>query len=220
MINGSGSKRLLALLSHTKGGSISTETLFRIFHEKTRQIEALLQSCGCEGRSVNGKLYYLVSQHSRVVLGMKLCSLGVEISKVAEFLTWGDFEMFVARVAEACGYEVIHDFRLKNPRLQVDVICSKGEFGIAFDCKHWKRDSISALRPAARAQERRVARIKSSGKLPQIDLLVPALVGLHENTPRMVGRVPVVPVHTLNEFLTNAAYFAEDCELYRPDEWN
>jgi hypothetical protein len=119
-------------------------------------------------------------------------------------LSWREFEAFTGAALEACEFEVRKNFHLKSPRRELDVIGIKNGFGIAFDCKHWRRDSPGRLAEAALKQRERAELLLKSEGIPQLREVLPALVILSRVDFTSTSEVPVVPVDGLQEFILGA----------------
>jgi len=180
--------------------------LKKLFGDQTEEVEQLIHSCGGTFIQTNGTNYHMLSHACRVKLGIKICETGYDISRVVKFLTWQDFEFFVCQVAEEVGYRALHDIRMKKPRMQIDAVCIKGDFGISFDCKHWRYYSHSAISSAAIAQGKRSARLCESKIIPGVRRVLPAVVTIHETAIRLLDGVAIVPVNAINTFLLDAMY--------------
>lgn len=199
-------EKLLYLLSYSRGGFISENVLKKLFAEQVEEVQHLLYSCGCSSVQTNGTTYLTLPHACRVKLGIKICEIGHDITRVARFLTWKDFEFFVCEIAEEWGYRVLHDVRMKEPRMQIDVVCTKDDFAISFDCKHWRYYSRSALSAAARAQEQRSVRLSRSENFPGVTRFLPAIITVYETSVRVLEGVAIVPVNALSGFLQDAKY--------------
>ena len=106
------------------------------------------------GERRGGKIYFGASD--RVRIAMFAASLVQDLGKVSSKLSWQDFESFVSEIAEHYDYITKNDVKVSKPRVQIDVIASKGSFCIAMDCKHWsKAASGSGLDEIAKKQAKR-----------------------------------------------------------------
>ena len=47
---------------------------------------------------------------------------GVPIEEASRSVDWKDFEGLVAEILESKNFEVIRNFRMKNPTMEIDVI--------------------------------------------------------------------------------------------------
>ena len=71
---------------------------------------------------------------------------GVNVVDICSKINWHDFELFSSEIMKSHGYNVFTNFRLKNPRREIDVIGIKSQNALLVDCKHWKKNSISGLK--------------------------------------------------------------------------
>ena len=71
---------------------------------------------------------------------------GVPIDEVANNVHWKDFEGLVAEILELKHFEVLRNFRMKKPTMEIDVVGKWLDVVMLIDCKHWKRMSYSNLK--------------------------------------------------------------------------
>ena len=71
---------------------------------------------------------------------------GVPIDQVANNVHWKDFEGLVAEILVSKHFEVLRNFRMKKPTMEIDVIGKRLDVTMLIDCKHWKRMSHSNLK--------------------------------------------------------------------------
>ena len=53
--------------------------------------------------------------------------------------------VLVAEILESKHFQVIRNFRMKKPTMEIDVVGIRLGTALLIDCKHWKRMSNSAL---------------------------------------------------------------------------
>lgn len=145
------------------------------------------------------------SGRDRVETAMLAMGAGSDPELVSQSLSWKDFEGLASHALSSLGYSVRANVRFTKPRMEIDVVGVDGGFAVALDCKHWKRNNLSAIsascaKQVARAQElvRREARIRRA---------VPAMLTLHAERVASVKGVPIVPVSRLGSFLADVQNF-------------
>lgn len=167
---------------------------------------------------------FRVSRDDRISLALEAISLGAEAESVIEWMTWKDFEGFIARVLNENDFKCVESFRRKGgvsvKGMEVDVIGVKGNTIVAVDAKMWgaRSGKSSALMSAAQRQKERTSRLpdqieKLSKKLgnmkPGSYTIVPVLVTwLVEDVDFHEG-VPIVPIFQLNSFLLDFADYGD-----------
>ena len=81
---------------------------------------------------------------------------GIPIEEASRDVDWKDFEGLVAEVLESKNFEVVRNFRMKKPTMEIDVVGIHLNTAVLIDCKHWKRMSNSALEKIVLKQIERV----------------------------------------------------------------
>lgn len=155
------------------------------------------------GRADGGTFFF--SGRDRVQAAMLAINAGCDPEQVSQSLSWKDFEGLASHVLLSLGYRTRTNVRFTKPRMEIDVVGVDGAFAVAIDCKHWKRNNLSAVsafcaKQAARAQE--LVR-----REPQIRQAVPAVLTLHAERVMSAKGVPIVPVSSLGSFLAEVQNF-------------
>ena len=158
----------------------------------------------------------LVTRDQRIDLSQKAVQLGASISEIVEFLTWKDFEGFVASILTANTYQCVESFRRRGNSLmhgmEIDVIGVKGGTIISIDAKMWgvRGGKATALKKAAEKQKERTLELadelgRLSKKMSSLDTreyrLFPVLVTWLVEEVELHEGVPVVPIFKLNSFI-------------------
>ncbi|MGH9921489.1 MAG: restriction endonuclease [Nitrososphaerales archaeon] len=128
--------------------------------------------------------------------------MSVDVEDLAKTLNWKDFELLAANILKESGYIAHHSFRLKKPRIEIDVVGIKDGMALLIDCKHWKRSSLSEMARFASMQIKRAeafVRVKEG----QIRFAVPAILTLHLESITFADDVPVIPIIKLRSFLND-----------------
>lgn len=192
--------------------------------------EAIYRYLATRGRDSAGDLLGLLSDSYRdksaVELALEYIRLGGDPERVSELLSWRDFEYFVLRAMELSGMHVSRGVRAPPPRgFEIDVVGvdTASRLAIAVDCKHWSRSS--GLSRVARDMEDRISRALSRcdtilRKAPELRIardVYASIVLLREPPTRVIGRIFIVPVYRLRDFLQNLRKYAEELgiEPYR-----
>ena len=123
---------------------------------------------------------------------------GVPIEEASRDVDWRDFEGLVAEILELKNFEVIRNFRMKKPTMEIDVVGTHLGTAVLIDCKHWKRMSNSALEKIVLKQ---IARVKHYVATSNEIMAVPVIVTLYEEDTQFVNRVPVVPIIQFSSFI-------------------
>jgi len=123
---------------------------------------------------------------------------GVPIEEASRDVDWRDFEGLVAEILELKNFEVIRNFRMKKPTMEIDVVGTHLGTAVLIDCKHWKRMSNSALEKIVLKQ---IARVKHYVATANEIMAVPVIVTLYEEDTQFVNRVPVVPIIQFSSFI-------------------
>ncbi len=181
-----------------------------------RHLQDLAPSGGLEplgdGACVTGK----------ALLAAYSIRLGADPYRVSRLLSWRDFEALAASALEEAGFEVSRNLRLPGKGgMEVDIVGVRGPYGVAVDCKRWsyRVSSLSRVAEAARAQRARAERLASlwgSLGLPRARLIVPALLVLREDLPKVVEGVAVVPAISLRGFIQEIEAVAEEIGVRVP----
>ena len=123
---------------------------------------------------------------------------GVPIEEASRDVDWKDFEGLVAEVLESKNFEVVRNFRMKKPTMEIDVIGLRLGVAVLIDCKHWKRMSHSMLETIVRKQIERVKHYVANTK----DVVaVPTIVTLYQEETSFINRVPIVPILQFSSFI-------------------
>ena len=78
---------------------------------------------------------------------------GAPIEEASRDVDWKDFEGLVAEILESKSFEVIRNFRMRKPTMEIDVVGIHLGVAVLIDCKHWKRMTNSALEKIDLKQE-------------------------------------------------------------------
>ena len=123
---------------------------------------------------------------------------GAPIEEASRDVDWKDFEGLVAEVLESKNFEVVRNFRMKKPTMEIDVVGIRLDTAVLIDCKHWKRMSNSALEKIVLKQ---IERVKHYVGTINENMAVPVIVTLYQETIKFVNRVPIVPIMQFSSFI-------------------
>ena len=123
---------------------------------------------------------------------------GVPIEEVSRYIDWKDFEGLVAEILDSKHFDVLRNFRMIKPTMEIDVVGVRLGIALLIDCKHWKRLSRSALETIVVKQIERVKHYISSTK----DVVAaPVIVTLNQEEISFISRVPIVPILQFSSFI-------------------
>ena len=123
---------------------------------------------------------------------------GVPIEEVSRYIDWKDFEGLVAEILDSKHFDVLRNFRLTKPTMEIDVVGVRLGIALIIDCKHWKRLSHSALETIVVKQVERVKHYISNAK----DVIaVPVIVTLNQEETSFISNVPIVSILQLSSFI-------------------
>ena len=123
---------------------------------------------------------------------------GAPIEEVSRYIDWKDFEGLVAEILDSKHFDVLRNFRMTKPTMEIDVVGIHLGIAILIDCKHWKRLSRSALETIVVKQIERVKHYISSTK----DVVAaPVIVTLNQEEISFINKVPIVPILQFSSFI-------------------
>ncbi len=156
-----------------------------------------------------GRLEYggvTFSGRDRVLSAVTALQAGCSVDEVSSRVGWRDFEDIVSEILAAYGFTVKRGFRLRKPRMEIDVLAFKGNVCLAIDCKQWRRTAgESVMKRVAEKQMMRSERLARSGEEEAVERgfqhIYPVITTLYEEAVKIVEGVAVVPVTKLTGFL-------------------
>ena len=123
---------------------------------------------------------------------------GIPIEEVSRYIDWKDFEGLVAEILDSNNFDVLRNFRMTKPTMEIDVVGVRLGIALLIDCKHWKRLSHSALETIVVKQVERVKHYVLGSK----DVIaVPVIVTLYQEETSFINRVPIVPILQFSSFV-------------------
>lgn len=210
-------RAILSLLEHMRG---------------IRRIEELAEASGLSREEVDEVIEVLkghgacsvsegtiaFSDGAKVFATIEALRLGCSLEEVSKALDWRDFEGFTSTILKRNGFECFGNLYLKKPRAQIDVFARKRKLGIAIDCKRWSRDpGPSTMAKVVEMQERRAELLAKSGRdeVIGIDYVLPAVLTVYESGLRLVGGVPIIPIHRFQGFILEFEGHLDEIKLIR-----
>jgi len=123
---------------------------------------------------------------------------GVPIEEASRDVDWKDFEGLVAEILESKNFEVIRNFRMRKPTMEIDVVGVHLGVAVLIDCKHWKRMTNSALEKIVLRQ---IDRVKHYVANTDEVVAAPVIVTLYQEETKFVSKVPIVPIIQFSSFI-------------------
>ena len=123
---------------------------------------------------------------------------GAPIDEVANNVHWKDFEGLVAEILVSKDFDVLRNFRMKKPTMEIDVVGKRLGVTVLIDCKHWKRMSYSNLKIIVDKQIKRAEQYIQNKKNMTV---VPIIVTLYKEETSFVNGTPIVPIFQFSSFI-------------------
>ena len=123
---------------------------------------------------------------------------GAPIEEASRDVDWKDFEGLVAEILESKNFEVIRNFRMRKPTMEIDVVGIHLGVAVLIDCKHWKRMTNSALEKIVLRQ---IDRVKHYVANTDEVVAAPVIVTLYQEETKFVRKVPIVPIIQFSSFI-------------------
>ena len=123
---------------------------------------------------------------------------GAPIEEASRDVDWKDFEGLVAEILESKNFEVIRNFRMRRPTMEIDVVGIHLGVAVLIDCKHWKRMTNSALEKIV---QRQIDRVRHYVANTDEVVAAPVIVTLYQEETEFVSKVPIVPIIQFSSFI-------------------
>ncbi len=147
--------------------------------------------------STDGRVFDF-SEADRLRAAILALERGAAIDAVAEKLGWRDFEGLAAQILGEKGFATMRNLVLKKPRMEIDVVGIKHGVAMLIDCKHWRKNSDSALRTMVQKQIQRTRHYVDS--TPGA-VAAPVIVTLYRDAVGFIDGVPIVPIFQFSSFV-------------------
>ncbi|MGN6560117.1 MAG: NERD domain-containing protein [Candidatus Nitrosocosmicus sp.] len=141
-----------------------------------------------------------ITTFNKLTIALIAIHNGVDVVNICSKLNWHDFELFSSELLKIHGYSVYSNFRLTKPKREIDVIGIKQRKALLFDCKHWKKKSITGLKQIIEKQKNRCKLFLQTSKM-DIENAYPIILTFLPNNNEFIDGVPVVSINKLNSFL-------------------
>lgn len=146
----------------------------------------------------------LVNNEGAIIfLSVQALKNGASLDEVFKIVRWQDFENFIEMILYEHGYTTYKNYRMKKPRIEVDILALKRSFGLLVDCKQWHKIlGPSNLNSIVKKQiERAKIMLLNDKKMPKDIFLVPVVVTLFPSSQRYYEGVPIVACDMLKSFI-------------------
>jgi DNA-binding transcriptional MerR regulator len=141
---------------------------------------------------------YYFEDGDKLKIAVALLEKGFPIDEISVALDWRNFEGLTAEILSEKNFAVIKNMMLTKPRMEIDVVGIRLGIAILIDCKHWKRNSTSALSAVVKKQ---IARTKHYVEKTPGALAVPVIVTLYHDKIDFIENVPIVPIFQFASFI-------------------
>ena len=135
---------------------------------------------------------------NKLKIALSAIKSGSPIEEASRDVDWKDFEGLVAEILESKNFEVIRNFRMRKPTMEIDVVGIHLGVAVLIDCKHWKRMTNSALEKIVLRQ---IDRVKHYVASTNEVVAAPVIVTLYQEETKFVSKVPIVPIIQFSSFI-------------------
>jgi len=135
---------------------------------------------------------------NKLKIALSAIKSGAPIEEASRDVDWKDFEGLVAEILESKNFEVIRNFRMRKPTMEIDVVGIHLGVAVLIDCKHWKRMTNSALEKIVLRQ---IDRVKHYVANTDEVVAAPVIVTLYQEETKFVSKVPIVPIIQFSSFI-------------------
>ncbi len=204
-------------------------TILRLFSEKRCVNREEIDSRLLEELSTLGLVYQGLSGEvcvkSIVELAIFTVRRGCDPKNVSGYLSWRDFESFVAEALEESGYYVFKNFRFGVRRWEFDVLAvnTLSSIALAVDCKHWspRHVSVSKIRTVSLEHINKLKLLLDSCGyefsgypiLRRARHFFGVVVTMSELIRGSVEGVGIVPIYYFRDFLENLSFYVEELKM-------
>jgi hypothetical protein len=141
-----------------------------------------------------------ISIYNKITIALIAIRNGIDVISICNKINWHDFELFSSEIMKCHGYNVYTNFRLKNPKREIDIVGIKSRKALLIDCKHWKKNSLYGLEQIVEKQKKRSVLFIQKSQM-NIEIAFPIILTFLPNNFRFIDDVPIIPIHELNSFL-------------------
>jgi len=140
------------------------------------------------------------SAYNKLSIALIAINKGINVVDISRKLNWHDFELFSSELLKYHGYTVYTNFRLKNPKREIDIIGIKSQKALLIDCKHWKKKSITGLNQIVEKQKNRSKLFIQKSNM-KVQNVFPIVLTFLPNGNSFINGVPIISINKLNSFL-------------------
>jgi Holliday junction resolvase-like predicted endonuclease len=140
------------------------------------------------------------SAYNKLSIALIAINKGINVVDISSKLNWHDFELFSSELLKYHGYTVYTNFRLKNPKREIDIIGIKSQKALLIDCKHWKKKSITGLKQIVENQKNRSKLFIQKSNI-KVQNVFPIVLTFLPNGNSFINGVPIISINKLNSFL-------------------
>lgn len=145
------------------------------------------------------------SSTDRLKASILAVSLGADVIKISQYLSWKDFERFASEILLNCGFRTLNNVRFTKPRAEIDIVATKSQLGLSIDCKHWANNGRNGLFAYTQKQIQRTERLLSSPI--EFRKAVPVLLTIYPNfQPYYSNLVPIVDINKFRGFVNEIEF--------------
>uniref|UniRef100_A0A7C5TH89 Restriction endonuclease type IV Mrr domain-containing protein n=1 Tax=Ignisphaera aggregans TaxID=334771 RepID=A0A7C5TH89_9CREN len=147
--------------------------------------------------------------------------MGIDTSKLCDYISWYEFEDFIAKKFYDFGWECILEYNHnKIVRFQIDIIAidSVLKRALIIECKHWRKSiGMGSLEKIVSDHMLRIEKFINHcewiatdiPKLRKIEIFIPIIITLKKGAIKIINGVPIVSLYHLNDFLANFDKYLE-----------
>jgi Holliday junction resolvase-like predicted endonuclease len=140
------------------------------------------------------------SSTDRLKTSILAVSLGADVMKISQFLTWKDFERFASEILLNCGFRTNNNVRFTKPQAEIDIVATKSQLALSIDCKHWANNGRRGLFVHTQKQIQRTERLLRTSF--EFKNAVPVMLTIYPNSqPYFSNLVPVVDIGKFRTFV-------------------
>jgi len=162
-----------------------------------------------------------IKTEDKVKIAIMLCSLGKPSDEASKTLDWKEFETFALSILENHGYMVFQNVRLRNPKMEIDLVAHRENVAIVVDCKHWRKSiSPSVMNRIVESQIIRTKNLinKGSTYLGSAMKIIPTILTLYGGATPFFAGVPIVPIQKFSDYLLGIQGYLDDILVLDPSE--
>ena len=173
-----------------------------------------IENFGITNQDILDELIFFLSKHgvkirkniiensiyNKLTIALIAIDKGINVVDISGKLDWHDFELFSSELLKYHGYTVYTNFRIKNPKREIDIIGLRSQKALLIDCKHWKKKSIDGLKQIVEKQKNRSKLFIQKSNM-NIQNVFPIVLTFLPNNDGIIDGVPIIPINKLNSFL-------------------